>query len=78
VQPDEILVAPTTSSSWTIVFNIISGVVTDSGGSLGHPAIMAREFGIPAVVNSFEATRKIKTGDRIRVDGNQGFVQILS
>lgn len=78
VQPGEILVAPTTSSSWTIVFNVVSAVVTDSGGTLGHPAIMAREFGIPAVVNSFEATQKIKTGDRIRVDGDQGCVQILS
>ena len=77
VQPGEILVAPGTSVPWTPIFGIISAVVTDSGASLAHAAIVAREFGIPAVVGTGEATKKIKTGDRIRVDGTMNAVYIL-
>jgi len=51
--------------------------VTDSGGLTSHPAVLSREFGIPAVVGASTATRKIKTGDRIRVDGTRGVVDIL-
>jgi phosphohistidine swiveling domain-containing protein len=77
VQPGEILVAPTTSSSWTPVFGLIKGVVIDRGGTLSHGAIVAREYAIPAVVNTFEGSAKIKTGQRIRVDGGEGVVYIL-
>ncbi|RLA92821.1 MAG: hypothetical protein DRG83_21910, partial [Deltaproteobacteria bacterium] len=70
IQPGDILVTPMTSATWTQVFGIIKAVVTDTGGSLSHPAIVAREYGIPAVVGTMDATKKIKTGDRIRVDGN--------
>ena len=77
VQPGEILVAPGTSVPWTPIFSIISAVVTDAGGSLAHAGIVAREYRIPAVVGTMEATKKIKTGDRIRVDGDMNAVYIL-
>ena len=77
IQPGEILVAPGTSAAWTVVFSIIKGLVTDGGGALSHPVIMARQFGVPAVSGTVEATQKIKTGQRIVVDGNQGVVYIL-
>ncbi len=77
VQPGEIVVAPGTSSSWTVVFSVIKGLVSDGGGALSHPVIMAREFGVPCVSGCVEGTQKIKTGQRIRVDGDQGVVYIL-
>ncbi|MGD0486354.1 MAG: PEP-utilizing enzyme [Syntrophorhabdales bacterium] len=77
LQPGEILVAPGTSASWTVVFSVIKGLVTDGGGALSHPVIMAREFGIPCVSGCVEGTRKIKTGQKIRVDGDRGVVFIL-
>jgi phosphohistidine swiveling domain-containing protein len=77
VRPGDILVAPTTCPSWTPVFALISGAVIDRGGSLSHPSIVGREFGIPVVINVFEGTTKIKTGQRIRIDANQGTVHIL-
>jgi phosphoenolpyruvate synthase/pyruvate phosphate dikinase len=73
----EILVAPGTSAAWTVAFSIIKGLVTDGGGALSHPVIMARESGIPCVAGCLEGTVKIKTGQRIRVDGNRGVVYIL-
>lgn len=66
----DIMVAPMTSATWTPLFGIISGLVCDSGGSLSHPVIVSREYGIPAVVGTLDATRKIKTGDRVKVDGD--------
>ncbi len=77
LQPGEILVAPGTSTAWMVVFGIIKGLVTDGGGALSHPVIMAREFGIPCVSGTVEATQKIKTGDKIWVDGNRGIVYIM-
>jgi len=73
----EILVAPGTSAAWTVAFNLIKGVITDGGGSLSHPVIMAREFGIPCVAGCLEGTQKIKTGQRVKIDGNLGVVYIL-
>jgi pyruvate,water dikinase len=70
VYPGAILVVPATAASWTPVFNIIKGIVTDGGGYLTHALIVAREFGVPAVIGTQEATRKIKTGQRIKIDGN--------
>ena len=78
VQPGEVLVAPMTSGPWTPIFAIVSGVVTNAGGSLTHAAIVSREYGLPAVIGTGEATQKIKTGDRIRVDGDMGAVYILT
>jgi len=77
IQPGEILVARMTCAPWTPVFGVISGLVTDAGSSLAHSAIVAREYGLPAVVGTQEGTRKIKSGDRIRVDGDNGCVYIL-
>jgi pyruvate, water dikinase len=76
LQPGEILVAPGTSSQWTPAFEIVKGIVTDGGGALSHACIVAREYGIPAVTGAQEATRKIKTGDWVRVDGDLGIVFI--
>jgi pyruvate,water dikinase len=73
----EILVAPSTSPSWTIVFNKAAGAVSDIGGVMSHAAVVAREYGLPAVVGTGTATKAIKTGDRIRVDGDAGAVTIL-
>lgn len=77
VRPGEILIAPATSAGWTPVFGIASGVVTDLGGALFHAVIVGREYGIPAVCGTGEATRKIKTGDRVKVDGDNCAVYIL-
>lgn len=77
IQPGEILVAPATMPSWAPVFSKIEGVITDSGGLLSDAVIVGREYGLPAVFGTMEATKKIKTGQRIRVDGDRGHVYIL-
>ncbi len=77
VQPGDILVAPTTSPSWTSVFAFLKGVVVDRGASLSHAAVVGREYGIPVVMNVFEGTQKIRSGQRIRIDGTHGHVFIL-
>ena len=73
----EILVAPITAPSWTPVFARIRGAVSDIGGIMCHAAIVSREYGLPAVVGTGNATAAIRTGQRIRVDGNTGTVTIL-
>jgi phosphohistidine swiveling domain-containing protein len=77
IQPGEILVCPMTDATWTPLFGLIKGVVTDAGGTLYHAAIVGREYGIPAVTGCLDATQKIKTGDRIRLDGNLLRVYVL-
>jgi len=77
VEEGDILVAASTSPSWTPVFSMIKGVVVDRGASLSHAAIVGREYGIPVVMNVFEGTSKIKSGQRIKVDANMGVVYIL-
>ncbi|RPH88331.1 MAG: phosphoenolpyruvate-utilizing protein, partial [Desulfobacteraceae bacterium] len=77
VEEGDILVAASTSPSWTPVFSMIKGVVVDRGASLSHAAIVGREYGIPVVMNVFEGTAKIKSGQRIKVDANLGVVFIL-
>lgn len=74
--PGEILVASTTNVGWTPLFPKAAAIVTDIGASLSHAAIVARELGIPAVVGCGNATTRMKTGDRVIVDGGQGIVQI--
>jgi len=73
----EILVCQMTNPAWQVLYGKISAVVTDAGGTVSHPAVLAREYGIPAVVGTSVATSTIKTGDRLRVDGNTGLVEIL-
>jgi pyruvate,water dikinase len=77
VKKGEILVCQMTNPAWVVLFTKIAGVVTDSGGALSHPAVVAREFHIPAVVGTIDATSKIKTGQRIRIDGQTGMVNII-
>jgi pyruvate,water dikinase len=73
----EILVAPFTDPGWTPYFVTAAAIVMDQGGMLSHGSIVAREYGIPAVVNVGNATKIIKTGRTIKVDGNRGIVKIL-
>jgi phosphohistidine swiveling domain-containing protein len=74
----EILVVPSTNPAWHPAFNFVKAIVTDAGGSLSHAIIVARDYGLPAVAGTREATTKIKTGDHIRVDGNNCAVYILA
>ena len=76
--PGEVLVTAMTDISWTPVFPRAAAVVTDVGAPLSHAAIVARELGIPAVVGCGDATQRLHTGDRVRVDGGSGLVEILS
>ncbi|MCL0089769.1 PEP-utilizing enzyme [Dehalococcoidia bacterium] len=78
VQEGDILIAPATAPTWTPVFGLIKGVVIDRGGILCHAAIVGREYGLPTVVNTFEGTTKIKTGQWIKVDADEGAVYIRS
>ena len=77
INPGEILVAPFTDPAWTPYFIPAAGIVMDQGGLLSHGSIIAREYGIPAVVNVGPATRIIKTGQVLHVDANQGLVTLV-
>jgi pyruvate,water dikinase len=77
VQDGDILVCQMTNPAWVVLFTKITGLVTDTGGTTSHPAVLSREFGIPAVIGTSTATHRIATGDRIRVDGSAGVVEIL-
>ncbi|CAJ36499.1 phosphoenolpyruvate synthase [Methanocella arvoryzae] len=77
LSPGEILVAPYTDPGWTPLFSSARGLVTEVGGMMTHGSVVAREYGIPAVVGVEGATRLIKDGSRIRVDGTRGYVQVL-
>jgi pyruvate,water dikinase len=74
----QILVTRQTDPGWATVFFLVRGLVIERGGMLSHGAIIAREYGIPAVVGAANATRIIRDGDRLRVDGDQGRVEILN
>ena len=78
VRAGDVLVCKMTNPAWVVLFTKITGLVTDAGGTASHPAVLSREFGIPAVVGTSVATREIRNGDRIRIDGTTGTVQILS
>ena len=77
IRQGEILVCPHTTPAWTPAFAIIKGIVTNQGGAMTHAAIVAREYGIPAVLGTWIGTKVIKTGDRIKVDGDKGIVTIV-
>jgi pyruvate,water dikinase len=74
----EILVAPQTDPGWTPLFQSAVAIVTEVGGLMTHGAVVAREYGIPAVAGVDEATVRIRDGSFIRVDGDQGLVEILT
>ncbi|MFN2165489.1 MAG: PEP-utilizing enzyme [Anaerolineae bacterium] len=77
LQPGEILVASQTDVAWTLLFPRAAAVITDVGAPLSHAAIVARELGIPAVVGCGIATQRLKTGDRVEVDGGRGEIRII-
>ena len=77
MQPGDILVAKITTPAWTALFTLASGVVTDVGGLLSHSSIVAREYHIPAVLGTGVATERLRSGQRITVDGDAGVVTIL-
>jgi phosphohistidine swiveling domain-containing protein len=77
LKPGEILVAETTAPPWTPLFRVAAAVVTDTGGILSHSAVVAREYGIPAVVGAGRATTAIADGDVVEVDGDAGTVRIV-
>ncbi len=78
IEEGDILVTAFTDPSWTPLFVAIKGLVTEVGGLLTHGAVIAREYGLPAVVGVSDATRLIKDGQRIRVHGTEGYVEILA
>jgi pyruvate,water dikinase len=78
LEAGDILVTAYTDPSWTPLFVAIAGLVTEVGGLMTHGAVIAREYGLPAVVGVERATRLIRDGQRIRVDGTEGYVQILA
>ena len=77
LEPGDILVTAYTDPSWTPLFVAIKGLVTEVGGMMTHGAVIAREYGLPAVVNVERATQLIRDGDMIRVHGGEGYVEIL-
>ena len=77
IEPGDILVTAHTDPSWTPLFVAIAGLVTEVGGLMTHGAVIAREYGLPAVVGVVDATRLIPDGQRIRVHGSDGYVEIL-
>jgi pyruvate,water dikinase len=77
VKNGDVVVCQMTNPAWVPLFTRMSGLVTDSGGTTSHSAVLAREFGLPAVVGTSAATSVIRTGDRVRVDGTKGVVEIM-
>jgi pyruvate,water dikinase len=76
LQPGEVLVASITTPAWTSLFARAGAVVTDIGGPLSHSSIVAREYGIPAVLGTAVATRRVVDGQQVTVDGDQGLVYL--
>jgi len=77
LQPGDILVTTSTDPSWAPLFVAVEGLVTEVGGLMTHGAVVAREYGLPAVVGVQHATELIRDGQRIRVHGTDGYVEIL-
>ena len=77
IEEGDILVTPFTDPSWTPLFVSIKGLVTEVGGLMTHGAVIAREYGLPAVVGVEHATKEIKDGQKIRINGSEGYVEIL-
>jgi len=77
MEDGDILVTQFTDPSWTPLFVSIKGLVTEVGGLMTHGAVIAREYGLPSVVGVENATKRIKDGQRIRVNGTEGYVEVL-
>jgi pyruvate,water dikinase len=76
IRAGDVVVCPVTSPAWSVVFPSLGALVTDGGGILSHPAIIAREHRIPAVVGTGSATHILKDGQLVTVDGNTGVVEV--
>jgi pyruvate,water dikinase len=77
MRPGDVLVARMTTPAWTSLFAVASAVVTDVGGPLSHSSIVAREYGIPAVLGTGVATQRLTSGTQVRVDGDAGTVTLV-
>ncbi|MNW62461.1 Chondramide synthase cmdD [compost metagenome] len=77
LEEGDILVTPFTDPSWTPLFVSLRGLVTEVGGLMTHGSVIAREYGLPAVVGVENATRRIKDGQRIRVNGTEGYIELI-
>ena len=78
LQPGDVLVCPTTQPPWSVLFPSVGALITDSGGILSHPAIIAREYHIPAVVATGKATSVLRDGQIVTVDGDLGIIELVS
>lgn len=76
IQPGDVLVCPITSPVWSVLFPSVGALVTDTGGILSHPAIIAREYCVPAVVSTTNGTTVLRDGQKITVDGSAGLVEV--
>jgi pyruvate,water dikinase len=77
LEPGNIVVCAVTTAAWSPIFGVIGGLVTERGGPLSHPATLAREYGLPAVLSAAGAMARIPDGARVRIDGATGVVEIL-
>ena len=77
IQQGDVLLTPATTEAFNILLPLLGAIVTDNGGLLSHSAIVAREYGIPGVVGTRDATERITDGARVRVDGTAGEVTVL-
>jgi pyruvate,water dikinase len=77
LRPGDVLVAATTAPPWTPLFATAAAIVTDTGGVLSHCAVVAREYGLPAVVGTGAATASVEDGQLVEVDGDAGLVRLL-
>ena len=77
VQPGDIIVCPSSNPAWVPLFAIAGGLITNTGGVLSHAAVVAREFALPAVVGTFDATTRIADGRLVEIDGTTGIVRLL-
>ena len=78
VAPGEVLVCPGTDPAWTPLFLHAAALVTEVGGLMTHGSVVAREYGIPAVVGVHDATNRLTTGQRVRIDGTAGTIELLA
>lgn len=76
IEKGDVLVVPFTDIGWSPYFPLLGGLVTELGGLISHGAVVAREYGLPCVVGCKQATRKIKTGDLVSIDGKTGQVLV--
>lgn len=77
LEPGEILVCPGTGPGWTPLFLAAGGLVTEVGGLMTHGSVVAREYGIPAVVGVQNATERLRTGQWVRLDGSSGRIELM-